>query len=363
MSQTSADTTLPQLADVDNYRACTWNLAVEPDKRRYWVGLFRWHFPKLLEEAGRDALDRGADVDDVAQRGERARVMFEAFLDELLREADRYDWFDIYMIGLERERVLREVGIDDPYRLAKSRENETALAVLPRLLAELDAMPPAGRDEAVARGVFAGNIFDLGATKTVERFRDQRVDFHATLDELKARPWLVDDYDAWIDRLRGPAHRAALLFVDNAGPDIVLGMLPLARELVRRGSRVLLAANTDPSLNDITHVELVGLLDRVGKIDPVLRDAWASGQLQALADGNGAPLIDLTRLDPAFVEAVSREPIDLVVLEGMGRALESNFNARLSCEALKVAMIKDPGVAEALGGELYDLVLRYERPG
>lgn len=33
-------------------------------------------------------------------------------------------------------------------------------------------------------------------------------------------------------------HRRALLFVDNSGADIVLGMLPLARELLRRGTEV-----------------------------------------------------------------------------------------------------------------------------
>jgi type II pantothenate kinase len=35
-----------------------------------------------------------------------------------------------------------------------------------------------------------------------------------------------------------PPHRRALLFVDNSGADIVLGMLPLARELLRRGTEV-----------------------------------------------------------------------------------------------------------------------------
>lgn len=33
-------------------------------------------------------------------------------------------------------------------------------------------------------------------------------------------------------------HKRALLFVDNSGADVVLGMLPLARELLRRGTEV-----------------------------------------------------------------------------------------------------------------------------
>lgn len=37
-----------------------------------------------------------------------------------------------------------------------------------------------------------------------------------------------------------PPHRRALLFVHNSDADIVLGMLPLARELLRRGTEVSL---------------------------------------------------------------------------------------------------------------------------
>jgi len=54
----------------------------------------------------------------------------------------------------------------------------------------------------------------------------------------------VDDFDVFKERMLGtgdkkpPPHKRALLFVDNSGADIVLGMLPLARELLRRGTEV-----------------------------------------------------------------------------------------------------------------------------
>jgi len=54
----------------------------------------------------------------------------------------------------------------------------------------------------------------------------------------------VDDFDDFKERMLGtgdkkmPHHKRALLFVDNSGADIVLGMLPLARELLRRGTEV-----------------------------------------------------------------------------------------------------------------------------
>lgn len=41
-------------------------------------------------------------------------------------------------------------------------------------------------------------------------------------------------------------------------------MLPLARELLRTGATVVIAANSAPSINDITAAELDALLPQVG---------------------------------------------------------------------------------------------------
>lgn len=54
----------------------------------------------------------------------------------------------------------------------------------------------------------------------------------------------MDDFDVFQKRIFGSGdkkprpHKRALLFVDNSGADVVLGMLPLARELLRRGTEV-----------------------------------------------------------------------------------------------------------------------------
>lgn len=59
----------------------------------------------------------------------------------------------------------------------------------------------------------------------------------------------VDDFDVFKERMLGSKgkkphpHKKALLFVDNSGADIVLGMLPLARELLRRGTEVIISPN------------------------------------------------------------------------------------------------------------------------
>ena len=44
----------------------------------------------------------------------------------------------------------------------------------------------------------------------------------------------------------------------------------------------------------------------------------------------------------------------------MGRGLESNFDAIFSCDVLKVAMIKDSLVAKRHGGNVFDIVCRFE---
>ena len=137
----------------------------------------------------------------------------------------------------------------------------------------------------------------------------------------QAREWLIDGLDVWLARGR---HRCAVLFVDNAGPDIVLGMIPLARHLLHGGTRVMLTANDAPSLNDVTIDELRDLIDRVGRLDSTIAGATADGRLRLVGSGNIAPLIDLSRVAPALCEAVETEPggVDLVVLEGMGFDVE-----------------------------------------
>jgi damage-control phosphatase, subfamily II, stand-alone protein len=352
---------LPLLAEPERYVACQWDLREDAPQRAWWLALFRRHFPTLLEEAIKEAVDRGVERDGIATRAAAVQQAFERYLDQLAAEPGRFGRLDILSICVERERVLRGAGIEDPYRLPKTRENELAMACLPSVLRELDGLPERERLWRITQGIFAGNIFDLGATATADLFKEGTVDFHAVRQKLAPRPWLIDDADCWLDRLMsGPRHQRALLFVDNAGSDVILGMLPLARELARRGTHVILAANATPTLNDVTYHELTQLVRRIAAEDAVVGDAVAAGRLELISSGNGYPLIELTRIAPELVELVRRQPIDLLVLEGMGRAVESNLDARFTCDTLKIAMVKDRGVAEKLGGKVYDLVLRFE---
>ncbi|MFI4859305.1 MAG: ARMT1-like domain-containing protein [Phycisphaerales bacterium JB063] len=350
----------PLLADPAGYRPCPWDLAVEHGRRPYWIDLFRGHFVSLLEHATR-VLE--ADGQDPAAAVMQARDAFHAYLDRVAQEPTAFGPLNVLTICQRREDILRAAGIADPYRLIKHDENTRAMKMLPGLLAQLDALPSVKRHTALIEGVFAGNIFDMGAVETLQLYEAGEVDFASVRAKLKPRPWRFDALEAWLGRMaraeRGRPYRGAVLFVDNAGPDVVLGMIPFARELVKQGTPVILAANTEPSLNDVTHDELTALVAQAAVSDPVLAEAMNDRALRLVASGNWAPLIDLSRVSPGLVAEVESVPIELVVLEGMGRSIESNMDAAFRCDALWLAMIKDAGVAEAIGAQPFDLAMRY----
>jgi type II pantothenate kinase len=152
------------------------------------------------------------------------------------------------------------------------------------------------------------------------------------------------------------------MFVDNSGADVVLGMLPIARELARRGCKVVIAANETPSINDVTASELTSdLIPRVCDLDDVFAKAVKCGAISVCSSGSDLPVIDLRRVSRGL--ANQAEDADLVILEGMGRAVETNLEAAFDCDALRIGMVKHPEVAQCLGGELYDCVCRFEAAG
>lgn len=61
-----------------------------------------------------------------------------------------------------------------------------------QVLQGLDAQPtPTLALKVALRGVFAGNIFDLGAAASAERYESgQGAGFHCALDQLLPRPWV-----------------------------------------------------------------------------------------------------------------------------------------------------------------------------
>ena len=64
--------------------------------------------------------------------------------------------------------------------------------------------------------------------------------------------------------------------------------------------------------------------------------------------------------DSDLVQTMVKQGTDLVVIEGMGRAIHTNFEARFSCDALKVAVLKNRWLAKRLGGDMFSVVFKFE---
>lgn len=340
---------LPQLVNVNDYRACAWDLAADPAGRAYWLDHFIQHLDVLTDHIAEQYPSASADA--VA----RFREDYLAIMHGVHDDPNRHGRLDILRLDQLRHDVLVRHGFEDPFLPAKTREDAAALKLLPDLLTQLDALPADQQLEHLAVGLMAGNLFDLGAMAMLDRFTSGDGDFWQDRAAQPPRPWFIDHVDAFAARIgRGRPYRHLVWFVDNAGSDIVLGVLPMVRWLLGHGTRVTLAANSRPALNDITATELPALLESAAAIDR----RYADPELRIVASGGDAPLLDLTLLSEECVAAA--RDADLIWLHGMGRALESNFTARLCCDAVRTAVIKDESIAGYLGAQVRDCVFRFD---
>lgn len=68
-------------------------------------------------------------------------------------------------------------------------------------------------------------------------------------------------------------------------------------------------------------------------------------------------------IDKNLANTLRKYEADLIVLEGMGRAIHTNFHASFSCDSLKVAVLKNKWLAQRLGGNLFNVIFKYEMSG
>ena len=344
------------LADPDRYAVTDVDLLADADARAYWVKLFDDHFTQVMESA-REAYGRSH-----AKQIDAARADFTNALAPLRQATPAADApLGVVQLCRMREKALRDHGLDDPFRPVKQRENDRAIESYLEVIDYAAALPPEQRWEHLFRGVFAGNIFDLGSAITMG-FTNDHVDFEAEVAKIRPRPWRVDDFDALAEILpisaEDPAPWAkAVVLVDNAGADFILGVMPLVRHLAAHGSQIVLAANELPTLNDVTADEAVDLVERLAAIDDELASYLNAQMFEVVSTGNDIPLIDLSDVSDELNAA--SEGADLVLLEGMGRTVESNLNTEFSVDSLQLCLLKDESIAKRVDGEVFDCVCMY----
>ncbi|KAF5760384.1 putative at2g17340, three-helix bundle domain, AF1104-like superfamily protein [Helianthus annuus] len=344
----------------NNYRASTIPYRFPSDNPNKptpielsWINLFQNSIPSFKKRAESDDT-----VPDAPAKAEKFAQRYGEILEDFKKDPESHGGPpDCILLCRIRELILREVGFRDIFKKVKDEENAKAISLFKDVVNLNDAIEEElKRVENLVRGIFAGNIFDLGSATLAELFSKDGMSFLASCQNIVPRPWVIDDLDAFIAKWSKKPWKKAVIFVDNSGADIILGILPFARELLRCGTQVVLAANDLPSINDVTYHELLEIISKLKDENGKLMGVDTQNLLIANS-GNDLPVIDLSSVSQELAYLAS--DADLVVLEGMGRGIETNLYAQFKCDSLKIGMVKHPEVAQFLGGRLYDCVFKF----
>ncbi|MBU1702743.1 MAG: DUF89 family protein [Candidatus Eisenbacteria bacterium] len=356
-----------------SYQPGLWWLPDEPQVLEHWSPILRNNFDYLVH-----LVEQEGD-DQKSKRAKEARVIFRAYLDDLDHAEARELSPTIHHLTLFREALVRAHNLGDPYRTVK--KNETTRAIRRLMddpgnwgLAEnrFDRMGMMGsRDpRALLAGVMSGNLFDLGSALTQKAFREGKMGFGDALEKMSARIGVIypeemrkieeAGWRGWLletEPQSGPLGEV-LLFVDNAGADFVLGILPLAVSLTHEWEKVYLAMNSTPASNDMTLAEGGEILQdlRSGTRLGMLLD---TGRICLVGTETGTPGIDLQHVGEELNRVA--KGVEAIILEGQGRGVETTWRARFRKPILRLAVIKDSFVAEAIGWDLLEPLFMKER--
>lgn len=71
-------------------------------------------------------------------------------------------------------------------------------------------------------------------------------------------------------------------------------------------------------------------------------------------------VFDFILLHAELSNAIVTHQVDLLIIEGMARALHTNLNAKFKCETLKLLVVKNKWWANRLGGDTFSVICKYE---
>ncbi|RKP20961.1 B56-domain-containing protein [Rozella allomycis CSF55] len=217
-----------------------------------------------------------------------------------------------------RELCLREVGIEDIFGNVKMNETRKAMDLLPVLLNKLDQL---SLKDLVSQ--LLENIF-VEAKQKIKYVSNK------------------NDYDITKDMIKRKEYTKLVFFVSNSGIDLILGVLPFVRYFLKRKCHVCLAALSRPSVTNVTAKELSEILEQVE--DQIIKNSYKDGLLKVFETGSGSPCLDMRKIDSKISEYAL--DADLIVLEGMGRAIYTNYDAKFHCDCLKLAVVKNDVIAK-----------------
>ncbi|OXU21386.1 hypothetical protein TSAR_006573 [Trichomalopsis sarcophagae] len=348
----------PLLIDPANYNPDTTDLAQDKEARDYWLECFEESVDKFITRA----IHSQPQSPTAKDRANKLKEKYISRLHYLREQPFAYGTLTVRTLLDTIEHCMKEFDFPDPYLHQKKLENEQALKHFKSRLDEIDALEGNAKVEELIKGVLTGNIFDWGAQEVATLMETTEFSFKDAQEKIPERPWLEDGLNEWTTRLHEEEpHRCAAVFIDNSGVDVILGILPFVRDLLQRGTKVILCSNSMPALNDVTHPELVVILRDAAKICDVIKYALKEHRLMPMETAQAGPCLDLSRLNLDLCLAMIKHNVDLIVIEGMGRTLHTNLYARMKCECLKLAVVKNRWLAKRLGGDMYAVICKYER--
>uniref|UniRef100_A0A8C8H2U1 4'-phosphopantetheine phosphatase n=1 Tax=Oncorhynchus tshawytscha TaxID=74940 RepID=A0A8C8H2U1_ONCTS len=323
---------LPLLQDPSSYIPDTVDLSEDALAREYWL----YCFEEALDGVVKRAVASQPDLPEAAERAEKFRHKYQHKLQTLRHQPFAYGSLTVRSLLDTREHCLNEFNFPDPYSKIKQGENDLALKYFQKAVKSLGELSWEQRQFALVRGLLAGNVFDWGA-KAVSDPSNHLKSCH-----------LYHPFKYTQDLIKHNEYSKISLFLHLTPCYVVF--------------QVVLASNSSPALNDVTNSELQILTERIAAMDLVIQSAVKEDRLTLVQSGSSSPCLDLSRLDKVLAGVVRERHVDLVIIEGMGRAIHTNYYAILSCESLKMAVIKNSWLADRLGGKLFSVVFKYEVP-
>ncbi|KAM3003220.1 hypothetical protein FF2_033604 [Malus domestica] len=140
-----------------------------------------------------------SSVPDATAKAEKFAQRYTEILEDLKKDPESHGGPpDCILLCRLREQVLRKLGFQDIFKKVKDEENAKAISPFESVVDLNDAIEDeVKRVENLVRGIFAGNIFDLGSAQLAEIFSKDGMSFLASCQNLVPRHWVIDDMDAF----------------------------------------------------------------------------------------------------------------------------------------------------------------------
>jgi len=229
-----------------------------------------------------------------------------------------------YNSTLVLHRTAQLIGITDPYAAAKKASNQTALAMVPKIMDRIRAS--SDKLQTAVRLSVVGNVIDLGIK--------HQADLDETMDLALGNGFTRFDYDKFKQKL--DSSKRILFIADNAG-EIVFDKI-LIEGLKAFGKQTVAAVKGGPVLNDATMEDALAVgLDKVVKV---------------IDNGSNWVGVNRDKCSNTFLKVL--DTADMVIAKGQG-----NYETldEMGGRFFFILKAKCDHVARALGVQKGDLAL------